>query len=286
MSYMNIDESGIQDSIEGFLRQYFDDLQKYAIKEKNALSKFDNITLPEIDYIKIFRFLRSAIDQLRSIDPSLPNDQFIKFSQNLDHNMKLYKEFLSKNKEAKSVFDIEYLHKYNKHFMNLSEHIDNLKSSIASNDRMLKVLNGKLIDMKKMKQDKTPKFKAINKQMANTLSVYDKDKKVLDGLVRKESEYRKVAEGVFLKIFPKYFSKINISLRALLSLKIHLLNKILWSLSKKSDPICGFFKSLVKGNMNLATYISYYLSSNQSRGISIQERNYLETCRDKLQVFK
>jgi hypothetical protein len=279
-----INKEELKEEILGFIDLYFTKLDIYIKQEKRMLANFSNMQIPEIEYLDLFQFILQAVDQLKGVDVSFTkNEKLVRFIHNVSTNIKTLEQFKKDHLPINALFENEYLLKYNSFFKLINKKIDLIQKELQINKGMMNLLETKIDNLKTMDIPPTDiKYKTYNKRLADALYAVDQAKPKLVTLSTQKKEYLAEIKELFFKLAQNHEIKRYTHLTNTINHKIFLLNKVLWTTAKNSEPIVKFFNSLIKEELSLSTYINYYLSSAQSKNLSPEERNIYVECASQL----
>jgi len=266
----------ISESVNTFLKIHFHQVEGYINREKRNLKSLLSEKIPNIDYIKLYKFFRSAVDQLKTIDSSVILKTSTLFF-NINKNISIFEEFSNKNISSRYIFDVEYIRKYNKYWTELDDaftRIKNERNVLRVTTKSLDDKMRRMLEFGQNRQDKT--YKMLNKRLADSLYSIDVNNDSLQLIEATKNKYMEEARNEFMPICDVYFKNIKNELISMINIKMYLFDKILWASSKKSKYITNFFKTIIRDEISLTTYIKYYLRT-QSNSID-PERIYLEKC--------
>lgn len=274
-----LDKKQIQELVAKFIQEYFEDIAnitKFHINfiEKNELSE------PEIEYIKLLRFITTAINNLKALDPEIMDDFMLKVYNDMKTLHELYIDFQKRTKVGKIVYRRDFLEGI-KPYRDLVENINRLEGLKNSYYSIIQSTENELSAMKKPKGDaQIAKYKQLKRRNVDAISNYADAKQELVRLNRALIQLENDAADEFFSQFENTRDYYIKSLEKILSIKILYLDKVLWFKAQNSSPIQAFFeRAMIKGDYSTKTFIQYYLK-NVNIGQSKQDgwHAYLKSC--------
>jgi hypothetical protein len=240
----------------------------------------------KLDYIKLRRFLVTAYNSLKTIDPHLAEDGLLsKIRQDVERLYEYLAEFGKKTKLSKLVYIRDFLpsvpkYKALQNDVAITEAMKKRFQSIAtSSERELSTLPPPKTDEEISYQ------KALKGRYVDALDGFARAKDKLVIIAKELKELEDAMSSEFLKRFVEYSENIRDGLTEVIQTKSYYFDKLLWSLASESQLIEKFFRQArIEGDYSTTTYIKYYLRNiDITKSNSSDWHNYL---RDALKVFE
>ncbi|MDR2033800.1 MAG: hypothetical protein LBP89_04130 [Helicobacteraceae bacterium] len=259
----------IESAVAAFMERFFGDALSTAQKELDFIDK-NGFEKPRLDYIKLRRFLVTAFNNLKTIDPHILEDGLLsKIHQDVDRLFEYLSEFRKKIKLSKLVYVRDFLSSVPTYHalqneVTITEAMKKRFQSIAA------TTDRELLALAPPKNDEEIAYqKALRARNVDAIDglARAKDKLIIIGKQLKELEYMMSAE--FFKSFAEYSENIGDGLREVIQTKSYYFDKLLWELAEESQLITKFFRQArIEGDYSTKTFIKYYL-----RNIDINKSN-------------
>ena len=259
-----------------FLDHFFADELEVAQKELDFLYG-NGFEKPTLDYIKMRRFLVTAVNNLKTLDPSIMEGLLPKIHQDVERLHEYFAEFFKKTRLTKLVYVRDFLpsvpeYKQLQDEVTITEAMKKRFQSIASStDRELAALpppkNAE--ELTYMKQLKGRNVDAID-GLAKA-----KDKLVIISKQLKEMEEAMSSE--FFKQYQEYVDNLREGFNEIINTKSYYFDKLLWQRASQSASIRKFFQQArIEGEFSTKTFIQYYLRNIDVEKSSTSDwHNYL-----------
>jgi hypothetical protein len=233
----------LKNSITIYLANTFSDLEEVMNFHKDSLEKEELYEVPKIDYMKLQRFIVTAVNNLKDKDPSIQTALFVKLYKDINVLIKFYNH---------------YVKAFNK---NGEKHADKFIAKSKAYAEIIEEATG-------------------NKYCQEVQDALHNDSNVeVKGAVTRE-EFNIYAQTLFLAMYDERFS-INVeNMKDIINIKSEMFDKVFWSNARKSNSIKNYFEDLgAKGHFNLKTYIESYLKNiDVSKMKDASWHEYLQKC--------
>ncbi|GHV06778.1 hypothetical protein AGMMS50229_12210 [Campylobacterota bacterium] len=254
--------------VSNFMDHFFGDELTATQKELDFVDA-NGFETPKLDYIKMRRFLVTAHNNLKTIDPHINEGLLSKIHQDVERLHEYVAEFNKKTKMGKLVYIRDFLpsvpeYKALQDEVTINEAMKKRFQSIAaSTDRELATIAApkNAEELAYIKTLRKRNVDAID-GLANT-----KDKLVIITKELKDLEDSMTAE--FFLQYNDYVINIRDGLREVIQTKSFYFDKVLWERAEHSQLIQKFFaQARIEGDYSTKTFIQYYL-----RNIDINKSN-------------
>jgi hypothetical protein len=263
-----MEEARIAEVVVAFADRFFSNELSVAQKELDFI--YDNgFKKPEIDYIKIYRFLITAYNHLKTIDPRITDELLMKIYQDVERIHAYLIEFMKKIKMHRSIYENDFLpsvpeYRTLQNDVTITEAMKKRFQSIAaSTERELATLA----------PPKTPEEIAYQKTLrgrnVDAIDGLAKAKEKLLTVSQQLKELESLMKDQFYKQFNEYATSIRDGLCEVLHTKGYYFDKLLWENAANSQLIQKSFRQAqIEGDYSTKTFIRYYL-----RNIDINKSN-------------
>jgi len=251
-------EEAIQEAITHFLDHYFSEEQEVAQHNLDFLDA-NGLTPPKTNYIKLRRFIVTAVNHLRSMDDELMVGLPIKMFVDVERLNEFYLAFSKKAKLSKVVYHRDFLPSVPE-YQKLSDEVtitEGLKKRYLA---VAKATENEMMAMEKPKNDKELKqLKSLKGRYVDAVHNHTKAKEKLVTLHKELQELESVMEQSFFTGYQEYIDSYSEALQEIINTKTYYFDKLLWYKAEQSTPIRKFFDTAqIKGGMNTRTFIEYY----------------------------
>jgi hypothetical protein len=275
----------IEAAVAAFSDRFFDDALKMAQTELDFIDQ-NGFEQPKLDYIKLRRFLVTAYNNLKTIDPRIAEDGLLaKIQQDVERLHAYLLEFNKKTKLGKLVYVRDFLPSVPQYHalqneVSITEAVKKrCQTAAARSERELAVLPPPKSDEEISYQ------KALNARYVDAIDGLARAKDKLVVISKELKELEDMMSVEFIKRYREYSENVDSALREIIQTKSYYLDKLLWELAANSQMIAKFFRrSRIEGDYSTKTFISYYLRNIDVNKSSASDwHNYL---REALKVFE
>jgi hypothetical protein len=233
----------LKNSISIYLGNTFSDLEEVLYFHINALKHEDLYEVPKVDYMKLQRFIVTAVNNLKDKDPAIQTTLFVKLYKDINVLIKFYNHYVK-----------AFNHNAEKHadkFMNKSKAYASIIEEATGN---------------KYSQE-------VQDALKNSSSI-----EVVGAASR--DEFNIYAKNLFMTMYDERFTKNVSDMKDVVNIKSEMFDKVFWSNARKSGTIKNYFNDIgVQNHFNLKTYIESYLKSiDVSKMKDASWHEYLQKC--------
>jgi hypothetical protein len=246
--------------VTAFMDRFFGDELNMAQTELDFIDA-NGFEKPKLDYLKLRRFLVTAYNSLKTIDPHILEDGLLsKIHQDTDRIYAYLIEFGKKNRLSKLAYVRDFLpsvpqyHALQNEVTITEAAKKRYQASAASLER----------EIAETPAPKTPeeiaRQKSLNSRYVDAIDGFAKAKEKLVVIAAQLKELEDAANAEFFKQFREYADNIDSALREIIQTKSYYFDKLLWDLAADSQLIAKFFRQArIEGGYCTKTFISYYL---------------------------
>jgi hypothetical protein len=250
----------IQTVVAAFMDRFFGDDLNMAQTELDFID-LNGFEKPKLDYLKLRRFLVTAYNSLKTIDPHILEDGLLsKIHQDTDRLYAYLLEFSKKIRLSKLAYVRDFLPTVPRYYA--------LQNEVIVTEAAKKRYQASMVslgrELAETPPPKTPeeiaRQKALNARYVDAIDGFAKAK---DKLVVIAAELKTLEESMssnFFERFREYTENIDSALREIIQTKSYYFDKLLWDLAADSQLIAKFFRQArIEGGYCTKTFISYYL---------------------------
>lgn len=279
-----VEQEEIAQIVASFMDNFFKEELEVAQKELDFLYN-NQFVKPSLDYIKLRRFLTTATNNLKTIDPNIMEGLLTKIHQDTDRLYTYYQEFEKKIKIEKLVYIRDFLpsvpeYKRLENEVTITEAMKKRFQAISvSTERELAV-----IPTPKTAEEITY-YKLLRKRNVDAIDGLARSR---DKLIVISQELKQLEEDMsdeFYTQFREYVESLKDGLLEVLNTKSYYFDKLLWDRASKSAGIRKFFQQArIEGDFSTRTFIEYYLRNIDINKSSTSDwHNYLH---EVLKIFQ
>ena len=257
------DFSGLNfgDIVADFMYKFFTDVNDVVEFNLDFLET-RGFRPPQIDYFKLRRFINTAINDIKYLDPSLIDGTLNKLYKDVNHLNEYYHNFDRRTKVSSAVFMRDFFGNF-KFYEDLQSEI---KSTLAMGQGFKNIINTTEAKIKQMgvprNKDDSLRIKNLKRRNIDAIHNLSKVKDRLQFLRGKAFDLEKLFEDEFYRQFGEYKEYYMENLKLIINTKTFYLDKLLWFKAKDSENVIKFFKnSHIQGNYDTKTFIRYYLKN-------------------------
>lgn len=230
-------------SITIYLSNLFEDMQEVVKFHKEALVAEGLYEVPPIDYMKLQRFIVTAVNNLKDRDQAIQSPLFVKLYKDINVLIKFYNLFVKMHHENSAM----HIDKFIKHTKAFAEILGHATGEIYCDE--------------------------VQEALRNTASIK------VEGTA-KADEFIEYSKHQFEVMFNEKFDELANEMKNIINIKSHMFDKVFWSNARASGSIKNYFSDLgVTGHFNLKTYIQSYLKSvDISKMKDAEWHQYLQNC--------
>jgi len=261
-----VDLELISQEIDTFLVGFFAKAHEIIEFEKSQI-KLHSFIEPSVDYIRIRRFLISAINNLKVIDSSLVKGLLAKLYKDEELLYDAYIEYQSLNRITSIVFEKNFL-STQPQYKELQREISLNKANISGLESTIKSVDAKLLGLTlKLEDDPTSKdleseIKHCNTRLANSYHNLAKLKEKLASLVEEMKYFKKTLADIFKTKYESCREEYFVEWKKIINIKCYYLDKLLWFEASESKMVQKFFLNAdIDGNYDIKTFIKYYIKN-------------------------
>lgn len=230
-------------TINIYLGDLFSDMEEVVHFHQDALEKEDLLHVPEIDYMRLQRFIVTAVNNLKDRDPSIQSPLFVKLYKDINVLIKFYNLFIKRHNNNGSM----HLEKFIKKSTAFAQILEEATGNAYANQ--------------------------VEGALRNTSTI------VVEGAATRD-EFIQYSEHTFLDMFDKRFKLDVKKMKDIINIKSHIFDKVFWSNARNSQSVKIYFNDMgVTGHFNLKTYIESYLKSvDVTKMKDADWHQYLQSC--------
>jgi len=257
-------EKKFNEDISEFIEKYFETItnkvnKSYALIEKSKFKPFN------IDFKLFFKFIKYEVEKCQSIDPSFFDTKFFTFFDNAKNGIKLYVEMAKVKDISEKVFKKQYFPE-NKCLAIIEQDISDKEVLLKNAIKFIARLEDNLLLIIKDKGEESPEFKNANKKLSNRIHLINLDREDIKKLEKIKNNFDQVLHPIFVKVFSKKINFLLTKVNYDVSLKLLILDKVIWAKVNNSVDSKAFFRSFQKeGELNILTFLNYNLKNQTNR---------------------
>ena len=277
-----LEKEEIRALVADFLKEYFEDIDHINDFNLNFIET-NSLTEPKVNYIKLMRFIHTALNNLKSLDPEILDEFLMKVNKDMNNLYEYYQEFIKTTKIGKIIYKRDFLENI-KPYLDLVEDVTRTEAQKNGYYGILKSTENEIKAMGQPKGDVAiRKYKGLKKRYVDAVSNYADAKDLLLKLNRALIKLEEDAADEFYSQFEYVRDYFITSLEKIINIKTFYLEKTLWFKAKQSQAIQNFFdRSQIKGDYSTKTFIQYYLKNiNVGQSKSDGWHAYLQECLDE-----
>jgi len=274
-----MEEIQIKQLVSTFMKKYFEEVDQITEFNLSFLEK-NEFYEPTVNYIKIRRFIATAANNLKALDPKIVEGLLGKLYNDINRLTNYEIEFVKKNKVSSNIFKRDFLGGL-KIYQDMANEV---RLTESMRDKFYNLMLSTESQLQAMGQPKTKEdineYKILKRRNVDSLHHYMESKEKLIILHKELIEFEKAVESEFFNQFNEYRNYYIESLEKIINIKTYYFDKLLWAEAKKSEPIRKFFKDAqIKGDYDLKTFIQYYLRNvNVEQTRDTEWHGYLLEC--------
>ncbi|GHS86923.1 hypothetical protein FACS189487_02060 [Campylobacterota bacterium] len=249
----------VAQQVEAFMDKFFGEELGVAQKELDFIDE-NGFVKPELDYIKLRRFLITAYNNLCTIDPSIKEGTLSKIQQDCERLYDYLIEFHKKTKLSKLVYIRDFLpsvpqYRALQNDVTITEALKKRSQSIAvSSERELSSLPPP------KNAEELAYIKALRARYVDAIDMFAKSKEKLALITKQLKELEDLMTEAFFRSYDEYVQNIQEGICDVIHVKNYYFDKLLWDLAAKSQQIAKFFlQARIEGDYSTKTFIRYYL---------------------------
>lgn len=278
-----LNEQEVEEKTEAFVEEYLG-YAKRVINYNLYFIEENALETPSMDYMKLKKFLDSAIDKINEIDESIVDlltGKLLKDSASLYDFMN---ELQRKLKASKIIFKQEFLPKI-EYYKKLISELELLNSQKQNQETIIQTTDAELKGFPEKRSDEQEiehkKIKKANIDATHKLSEIKDEISVLSVAL---IEFEKMAAPIFVPLFGNAAEEVLSGIKKVTNTKLYYLNALLWSRAKDSLQLQHFFqKADIKGEISLKTFIQYYVKGvDMNKTKNPEWHTYLQECLTEL----
>ncbi|WP_457561376.1 hypothetical protein [Caminibacter sp.] len=247
--------------IEGFLEEYFKDIKKVSEFHFDFLLK-NRFKFPKVNYLEVKRFIDTATNFLKDIDPDFLNSLANKLYKDIQALYEFYSKFKKKVEYDEVVFYREYLENLEE-YKRLNEKYNNLKKQIEALNSVVSKTEERIKNFEDTKdEDKIKELKKLKKNYVDAIYELSKIKEEYEKVKKELKELEEKEKLKFMPKFKTYKEKYLKLMEKIIATKLYYFDRLLWECAKKSDEIQKFFiRSHIQGDFSTKTFIDYFIKN-------------------------
>ncbi len=245
--------------VTGFLDKFFEQELVAAQQELDFLYE-NQFEAPQIDYLKMRRFLVTATNQLKNLDQNLVSGLVAKLYQDIQRIYEYYADFIKKTKMAKLIYVRDFLptvpeYAQLQNEVTLTEGQKKRFSAIAGQtDRELAALPTPKND------EELAYLKQVRRRNVDATHNFVKAKEKLVVIAQQLKELETAMSAEFLSQYEEYVTNLKEGLEEILNTKSYYYDKLLWEKAAQSASVRKFFhQARIEGDFSTRTFIQYYM---------------------------
>lgn len=260
---------------------------------ENTISKYREFIKdkPELDFLRIRRFLLSAYNQLTSLDPHVANPRLQSMKNEILRLFADFEEFIKKsNYPPQYSFEKIFLNRQIE-YVAMLQTVETTQSIITSTTIQERSMSKTLKQLEESFAKATDKgtqrysleekhLKSFRKRYVDTVDYLGKQRVILAKSQTACEDFSNQYFQEFCKIFIPLVKEIKSDFLLLLNTKAYELDRLLWDRAKGSTAIRRFFiKAGIYGTYSSKTFLKYFLRSldhDKIRGDTNQLVNLLK----------
>jgi len=276
---MRITEEEIALQVEDFIIQYFELVEEVTGHHLDFIEE-NELIVPEIDYVKLKRFIDTELNNLKNFDPNITVGLLSKVYKDVDALTNYMIDFKKGTKISAVIFTRDFL-KTVKPYQQL---VDELTLTKSAADRFQAHMRQTDAQIEALGTPSTPEekeeYKLLKRKNVDAMHHYMESKDKATELQQELLELEDAMKGEFFGQFDENRDYYLEQLYHIINVKTYYIDKILWHNAKKSNAIHKFFKDAqIKGDYDMKTFIQYYLRNiNISKTSKDDWHSYLQEC--------
>ncbi len=277
-----LEPAEIKALVADFLKEYFKDVDYINDFNLNIIETH-SLTEPTVNYIKLMRFIHTALNNLKSLDPDILDSFLMKVNKDMNNMYEYYQEFIKTTKVGKIIYKRDFLENIKPY----TDLVEDVTRTEAQKNGYYGILKSTENEIKLMGQPKEKiaiaKYKSLKKRYVDAVSNYADAKELLVKLNRALIKLEEDAADEFYSQFEHVRGYFITSLEKIINIKTYYLEQTLWFKAKESLSIQNFFdRARIKGDYSTKTFIQYYLKNiNVGQSKSDGWHAYLQECLDE-----
>lgn len=252
-------QSELEAIVTQFLDQFFEEEAAVAQDNFNFIDE-NGFETPRVGYIRLRRFLNTAVNNLKNLDPNLITGLLGKLYTDIERLHEFNVEFKRKTKIAEVVYRRDFLETVPA-YKQLQEEVtitDGLKNRYHSISR---ATDNELMNFREIKTAEDEKaYKELKKRNVDAIFNFGKAKEKLAVLSTKLKELEEYMRAEFFRQYDEYVQYYAEAFEEIINTKTFYFDKLLWFQAEKSSGIRKFFADArIDGDYSTKTYMKYYL---------------------------
>ena len=251
--------------------RFSDDLEVIEF-HKSFIEKF-GFKKPEIDYVKLYKFIRNSVNFLKDIDPDFMDSLGKKMYEDINSLFQFKKEW--ENKTFSKYF-YEYLNSLEE-YKTKKEEYEKLKLQIKSINEVISLTEKQLKSFpKKTPKNKIEEYKKIKKQNVDAIYEYSIVKEKFRKLGEELEKIEKEKEKIFKKSFEEIKCYILKELDDIINVKLFYFTKLYWNLANDSYLLQKYAQNS-DVELSMKSMMKYFLKNiDFSKKINNDEIEYMQ----------
>lgn len=286
---MELTEAGVSESeifevVSAFMNRFFGEEMAAAQKELDFLYG-NGFVKPQLDYIKMRRFLIAAYNNLKSIDPKITEGLVAKVYQDVERLYEYLAGFLKKTKLAKLIYIRDFLPCVPR-YKALQDNVTVTEGRKKQYQLIASATERELATLETPKNAEELAYaKSLHARNVDAIDTVARCKEKLAIVTKELKELEAQMSSEFFKQYNEYMSGINDGLFEVANTKSYYFDKLMWDFAASSPLIQKFFRqSRIEGDYSTKTMIRYYLRNiDISKSSTSEWHKYLQ---DVLKVFE
>ncbi len=264
----------IKPNIGKWLSGYWYQLEQF-ISAQERWNKENNILETRIDYLKLKRFLNTALRNFMDIDTNFIADPLLsKLNHNITSMHELYNTVVSQTMVTETIYYRDFLPSIPSYKLVIDK-LDELanQASILQSDYAVIASQIKISESKNL----TDNLKKLKNHQADVVHSIGNIREQTAALKKYIGDFADINKEEFIKEFKIYRQKILDRLIKIINTHSHYLDRVLWDRASSSLKIRKFMRdSNIVGDYDTKTFIQYYLKNiNASESATPEWHNYL-----------
>lgn len=255
----DISQAELEQFVNAFMERYFDRVNK-VVEFNRAFLADNGFSEPDIDFIKLIRFIETAINNLKELEQSFLDGLTGKLYSNVSKLYEYMCDFEKANLVGKIIYTRDFLSTL-KPYTELTSEVEKTETLASRYDGVAAHTQAEIDEMgSSKKEEDIKKLKELKRRNVDAIYNSGVQKEKLVVYKRKLLELQELCEAHFFDVFEARKKFYVESLRLIVNTKIYYLNAILWNRAKRSNSIKKFFyEAGIKAEIGLKAYIQYYL---------------------------
>ncbi|MDR0747719.1 MAG: hypothetical protein LBE89_07490 [Helicobacteraceae bacterium] len=271
----------IVEVVSAFVNRFFGEEMAAAQKELDFLYG-NGFVKPQLDYIKMRRFLIAAYNNLKSFDPKITEGLVAKVYQDVERLYDYLADFLKKTKLAKLVYVRDFLPSVPQ-YKALQDDVTVTDARKKQYQLIASATERELAALEAPKNAEELAYaKSLHARNVDAIDTVARCKDKLAIITKELKELEAQMSSEFFGQYDEYMSSIKDGLFEVTNTKSYYFDKLMWDFAASSPLIQKFFtQSRIEGDYSTKTMIRYYL-----RNIDIGKSNTSEWHKYLLDVLK